>query len=351
MGRGASAANAGGISLATKQQGPPLQLALLAVQRFSGLAEELEHDIEYERIPSLTIAETETEWSFLRDLVAQQRKAGATVDLLDGEQSLARCPGLAGAFLGASYSEADAQVNPFQLTYAFARKAEQRGAEIFGDTPVESLDIENGRLRGVRTASGTVRADWVVNAAGAYSPFVGKMAGVEHAVLPQRGQAIAIELAEDFPQIRVGCASHLVAKHGGTHASSHCSFSYSPKARLGIGQLGGTTEFVGYDTSTTREALAEITAQACRLLPCLGPLRVLRCWAGLRPHHDGGPIIGQAGGPEGYIAATGHGGDGVSLSPITGEYVAEMIKRSDSTLPLEALLAASIPSAAAVAEG
>lgn len=341
LGSGASSANAGGISLATKKPGAALRLALAAVRRFRTLADELQYDIEYEEIPTLTLAENEAEWQFLQGLVAEQRAGGAAVELVDGARARALFPGLPESVLGASYSTVDAQVNPFQLVRGFAVAAERQECTLLQGVGATAIDVEHGRVRGVATDAGTIKADWVVNAAGAYSPAVGEMVGVTHAVMPQRGQALVLEPCSGLPRIRLGTAGQLISKHSAGPAAGHAthySFSYSLKPRYGVAVLGSTHEFVGYDRSTTLEATTWMAAAAARTMPMLGPLKVLRTWAGLRPYHAEGPIIGRAGGPEGYIAATGHGGDGVSLSPVTGEHVAEMIRRGNADLTLDDLL-------------
>ena len=101
--------------------------------------------------------------------------------------------------------------------------------------------------------------------------------------------------------------------------------SYLARPLSGTVLLGSTNEFVGFDTRTTREALGEISRYAKRLMPRLGRMHAVRAWAGLRPYCAQGPMLGTNGGPEGYVTAIGHGGDGVALSPITGVYVADVI--------------------------
>jgi len=142
---------------------------------------------------------------------------------------------------------------------------------------------------------------------------------------------VVLEASQDLPAIRVSGAGQLVAKHGGASAGApggaSVSFSYTSKSLSGTVLLGSTNEFAGYDTRTTLPATAEICRCATRLMPQLGRLNALRSWAGLRPYSGKGPILGDAAGPRGYVAAIGHGGDGVALAPITGMYVADFIAR------------------------
>jgi sarcosine oxidase subunit beta len=102
--------------------------------------------------------------------------------------------------------------------------------------------------------------------------------------------------------------------------------------------LGSTNEFVGYDTRTTREGVAGICRSAVNLMPQLSRLNAVRAWAGLRPYSAKGPLLGAGGGTAGYAVATGHGGDGVALAPISGLYMAEYIASDGRQNDLPAFL-------------
>ena len=69
----------------------------------------------------------------------------------------------------------------------------------------------------------------------------------------------------------------------------------------------------------TLEAIETILQRAVRFFPALKDLCFIRTFAGLRPYTpDGLPLIGPVEGLEGFYMAAGHEGDGIALSPITG---------------------------------
>jgi 4-methylaminobutanoate oxidase (formaldehyde-forming) len=72
----------------------------------------------------------------------------------------------------------DARANPTDVTQALARGARRGGARIFENTPVTAVIQSGGRVTGVRTARGDIRAQFVVNCAGIWSREVGDLAGV-----------------------------------------------------------------------------------------------------------------------------------------------------------------------------
>lgn len=328
VGSGASSANSGAIAMATKKPGLSLDLALASQTLYPDLGAELGMDLEYAVQGNLIVAETETETIFLEKLALEQQAAGVPAEIVDAARCKTLNPLLEGTVLSGIYCPTDAQVNPFKVTQAYATAAQNIGARVITGSTVEAIELHGDRARTIVTSTGKVRADWVVNAAGAHAEAIGRMAGVEHGVKPRRGQIAVLEASEGMPQVRVAAAGSLLAKHApsaGDKPSANVALSYLSRPLSGTVLLGSTNEFAGFDTRTTPQGIGEICAGAMRLMPRLGDMSVVRTWAGLRPYSARGPILGNGGGPAGYVTAIGHGGDGVALSPITGVYLADYI--------------------------
>ena len=122
-------------------------------------------------------------------------------------------------------------------------------------------------------------------------------------------------------------SKHAPAAADGAHGPLEAALYYCRRPFNGTVLLGSTYEFAGYDLRTSQEGVAGICLCVTRAMPRLRKLNAVRSWAGLRPHSPTGPILGRAGGADGYLVATGHGGDGMALAPITGLYLAETIAR------------------------
>jgi sarcosine oxidase subunit beta len=100
--------------------------------------------------------------------------------------------------------------------------------------------------------------------------------------------------------------------------------------------IGSTREFAGYDRQTTYEGLNAMAGQILRVLPGLKDLHVIRAFAGLRPYtQDGLPILGRVEVLSGFIMAAGHEGDGITLSPVTGEIIAGLVAGKPARFPLD----------------
>ncbi len=76
------------------------------------------------------------------------------------------------------YVAADGRVNPVDVTMALAKGARQRGVKIFEGVPALGVTSQSGRVTGVRTAHGEIRADYVVNCAGMWAREFGALTGV-----------------------------------------------------------------------------------------------------------------------------------------------------------------------------
>lgn len=349
VGSGASSANSGAIAMATKKPGLSLDLAMASQRLYPGLGDELGMDVEYSVQGNLIVAETETEAIFLEKLAVDQKAAGVPAQIVDSARCRALNPLLEGRVLSGLYCASDAQVNPFRVTQGYASAAQNGGARVLVGTRVEGIELRNGRVGAVATSSGKVDTQWVVNAAGAHADAIGKLVGVEHGVKPRRGQIAVLEATAQMPGVRVAAAGSLLAKHGpgaGGKSSANVALSYLSRPMSGTVLLGSTNEFAGFDTRTTAQGIAEICAGAARLMPRLGEMSVVRTWAGLRPYCATGPVLGDGGGPDGYVTAIGHGGDGVALSPITGVYVADYITREANRCDVRTFLELTMREAA-----
>jgi 4-methylaminobutanoate oxidase (formaldehyde-forming) len=80
--------------------------------------------------------------------------------------------------VGAIWSPGDGRVNATDITAAYMRGAQNRGARLFEDTPVTGFTQKGGRVTGVETPAGTIACDSVVLSAGLWSRRIALMAGV-----------------------------------------------------------------------------------------------------------------------------------------------------------------------------
>jgi glycine oxidase len=305
------------------QAHPLQQLAMAALRYYDGLDEQLKQetgiDIGLVKIPTLRPAFDEQGRSRLQAILAQQQQFLPGLLWLEGSRAHELEPLLPETIPGALLSPYEWNVQAAQLTLAYARGAVSRGATLVEGCPVGRLILQGQRAVGVETAQGSLHAETIVLAAGAW-------ATQWHAsrqtppIFPVKGQMIALQALPDF-QLR-----HTVYASG--------VGGIVPKAD-GTIFVGATVEQVGFDKAVTAEGIATLLTTLAKLTPALSKARVIRTWAGLRPGSaDGFPLIGPSRSVQGLWIAGGHFRDGILLGPLTGHLVAELIQKHSTPFDL-----------------
>ena len=333
---GSSGACDGLVFLQSKKPGVHLQLAMESRKRFEQLIKDLPIPIEFKSTGGMVVIENEAEFDAMRLFVQEQRKIGLDVSLLDAQQTRKREPQLANHIVGATHSLLDGQVHPIALAHAFALGAKKLKAKILTGTRVEGIEISGNRVVSADTSKGRFYADIIVNAAGVSAPEIGKMIGLQIPIKPRRGQIIVTEACHPMLKHCLISAKYIASKYNPDLAEGSSEGISIEQTKDGNLLLGSTREFVGFDKRTTVEGLNEIIIQTSKIIPLLRNLKMIRAFAGLRPYTpDGLPILGPVEKIQGFIMAAGHEGDGIALSPITGELIAQLIVDNRSDIPLD----------------
>ena len=332
---GSSGACGGTIFLQTKSPGTHLELALESSRRFVHLEQELGAGFEYHCQGGMIVVEHDEELRTMEKFVEKQNNSGLEVSLLDPKQARELEPSLSEKIWGATFSPMDAQVNPMFLTFAFLKAAQGLGAKILTNTRATGFQRTSNCIKSVKTDKGEIRTDTVVNAGGVYAAEIGALLDLEIPVRPRRGQLVVTEAVGPIISRCMLSAQYIAAKFNPALAQKGGGISIEPTAS-GNFVLGSTREFVGFDNRVTPEKLLHIAKHVGRIIPCLKNLNFIRAFAGLRPYTpDGLPILGTVAGLGGFIMAAGHEGDGIALSPITGEIIAELIVDNNTGFPIE----------------
>jgi glycine oxidase len=225
-------------------------------------------------------------------------------------QVRAAVPALGDGFQHAVHMPGVANVrNPRLLKALRAALLKMSNVTLLEQCAVSGFIHEGGRISGVRTAQGDVRADQVVLTAGAWSGELMAGLGIELPVVPVKGQMILYKCAEDFLPAMV------LAKG-----------RYAIPRRDGHILIGSTLEHAEFDKTPTDDALASLKTSAVELLPALVDAEVVGHWAGLRPGSpEGIPFIGAVPGHEGLWLNCGHYRNGLVLAPASCQLLADLL--------------------------
>jgi sarcosine oxidase subunit beta len=312
---GASGRNGGGIR---QQWSTELNIRLMqeSVALCKAFTKELGINVWLRQGGYLFLARTEREMGFLEKNCKLQNRCGVPTRLLDPAGAQEIVPELdVSGFRGAAYNPTDGILFPWPFLWGYAAGAVKLGAKLHVHTSVESIDkpARAGDDFVVRTSRGEVRAKRVINAAGAWSPAIAKMVGVELPDHPVRHEILSTEPLKPFlgPMVSV--------------LSSGLYFSQSMRGEI----VGGITVHGEAYTLAMGSRLKFMTTMAramVELVPRFGELKVLRQWAG--PYDvtaDGNPILGEPPGVPGFFLCCGFMGHGFMMAPVIGKYYAEWL--------------------------
>jgi glycine/D-amino acid oxidase-like deaminating enzyme len=150
----------------------PLMLESLSIWR--GLNNELNDETGFRQIGTLYICPTEKDYAKREAWLPYAREHGVNSILLRGRQVNDVLTGAIEKWTGALYTPDDGVAEPSLAAPAIARAAQRLGASIHQNCAVRGLDMQAGRVAGVVTERGRIRAGRVVMAGGVWSSlFVG----------------------------------------------------------------------------------------------------------------------------------------------------------------------------------
>lgn len=344
--RGASGANAGSLHFQLEHRliehvgvlGEDLSsyagLARMAVIDWRALEAELEGNIELKMTGGLMLAETAKQMRTLEHKAEIESAQGLDVTLLDKADVQAKAPYLSNSIAGALYCADEGHCNPRLLTHAFARKASSFGANFQMQTEVKALkrkgDVWSVTAQTGGTQEYTHTANVLVNAAGAWSGEVARMANLH---LPLFPVGLMISVTEKAPAL----IEHLIQ-----HVGHKLSLKQVDDGNLLIG--GGWSAKLpqhhgqwktDYRAVLNVDVLQKNLAAACQVIPQLADLHVLRSWTGttgITP--DQLPIIGDIDQAPGFYVAAG--GSGFTYGPTYAKLLAELILRGETSFPISA---------------
>lgn len=155
------------------------KLAQYTTQLYEGLEHETGQATGFRQVGSIAVAASEARLEELRRGASMARCFGLEVEILSPAAVKERWPLVSvEGVLGAVFLPKDGRTNPIDTTQALARGARSAGVRIAEDVKVTAIRTERGRVRGVVTEAGEVRADVVVNCAGMWAREVGGWANV-----------------------------------------------------------------------------------------------------------------------------------------------------------------------------
>ena len=240
--------------------------------------------------------------------------------LLNGEELRAFEPSLRGGLPGAWYFEYDAHLRPDRLLTSWRSLLTHRGVRFVENCGLQSLKKVGDSAVAARTTCGSIEADSIVMAVGAWAPRLSKILGFRAPIEPGKGYSVTMQRPESCPRVPMVFPEHRVVV---TPLDTEM-------------RIGSIMEFSGFDDGIRQQRLQLLTRAAAHYLHGPLPDRLDEEWYGWRPMtYDSTPIIGRCPSFSNVYLATGHNMLGLSMAPATGRLIAELITDTNPHLPPE----------------
>jgi D-amino-acid dehydrogenase len=202
------------------------------------------------------------------------------------------------------------------------RGIRERGG-IFLDDEAKGYIRNSDQVIHVKTAKGErLKADQFVLAGGAWTPEMTHQLGLRLPMQGGKGYSLTLKKPAELPRL--------------------CSLLKEARVAVtpmgGKLRVGGTMEICGTDLSVSRKRVQGIIESFCKFFPAFKAtdFEGIKPWSGLRPcTPDGLPCIGSFPGLQNVTVATGHAMLGLSLGPVTGQLVTDLITQSKTDLDID----------------
>ena len=231
-------------------------------------------------------------------------------------------PALLDGLAGAWFYENDSHLRPDRLNASWARQLEESGVRFVEECCLDSVETDGNVLAGLETSTGRMHAEHYVFAAGAWSGGLASALDCRIPVEPGKGYSVTMTCPDTMP-------AHPMLM---------------PEKHIGVTpfengyRIASMMEFAGFDTSIPDFRIQQLQDSARPYLrEPVGP-ELIDIWYGWRPMTwDSLPIIGRVPGLDNALLATGHNMLGLSLAPVTGKLIADLVAERPTDLPLEAI--------------
>ncbi|MFD2158445.1 NAD(P)/FAD-dependent oxidoreductase [Rubritalea tangerina] len=291
--------------------------ALLAEMslRSRRLFEELQEGADFglQKRGLLMLCKTQKALDGEAEVAAMANALGIKAEVCDRKRTAELDPGVEMDVQGSVWFEQDCHLEPNRFMEMLERKVEAGGGEIRYGAQVVGSEREGDKLKAVMLEGGEkVEADAVVVAAGAWSPDLARIFGAQVLMQAGKGYSLTLPHPVQLPEL---CSIFTEAKVAITPMGQALRFA-------------GTMEVGGNDLSVNPRRVQGIIKSVKEYFPQfdVSHFEGVDAWAGLRPcSPDGLPYIGKLSQYGNVVVATGHAMMGLSLGPVTGQMVADIL--------------------------
>jgi D-amino-acid dehydrogenase len=308
-----------------KRSAPLLRdLSLASRQCFEELAQISGNDFGLVKNGLLMLCKTEHALHEEANTAQAAKALGIPAEVLTPEETAKLDPGIKMDVAGSVYFPKDCHLSPHLFTAGLTRLVQTAGGRFSWETEVRGWRKNADGIEAVETNGGPMQADEYLIAGGSWSSEVARGLGLSLPMQPGKGYSVTLTNPKRLPAI---CSILTEARVAVTPMGSTLRF-------------GGTMEMAGMDDSINLVRVQGIIKSAPKYYPELSveDFDDLPAWRGFRPcSPDGLPYLGRFPKYRNLSAATGHSMMGLSLGPITGKLMAQIVSNEKPAIDISLL--------------
>ncbi len=247
---------------------------------------------------------------------------GLSAEQIDGSALVEFEPALLDGLAGAWFYKDDSHLRPDRFNLSWADRLAKAGVRFIEDCSLESVDKSGNDVVGLDTSTGHLEAEHYVFAAGSWSADLASALNCRIPIEPGKGYSVTMTRPDTMPERPM----------------------LMPEKHIGVTpfedgyRIASMMEFAGFDTSIPDFRIQQLQDSARPYLREPVGDEIVDTWYGWRPMTwDSLPIIGRVPELDNALLATGHNMLGLSLAPVTGKLIADLVTERPNNMPLEAV--------------
>lgn len=296
-------------------------LSFASRARFEELAAVLENNFGLVQKGLLMLCKTQHVLDDEAKMAERARQLGIPAEVLDAKQTAALEPNVRMDIAGSVYFPKDCHLSPNRFMAALKRQLDQLGVKFLWETEVNGWRMNGGQIEGLQTNRGELSADEFVLCGGSWSPAIARDLRLRLPMQAGKGYSLTLAQPRQLPAI---CCIFTEARVAVTPMGSSLRF-------------GGTMEIAGLNEEINPARVCGIINSVPKYFPEFSAKDFdgVQPWSGLRPcSPDGLPYVGRTASYMNLSVATGHAMMGLSLGPITGKLMAEILSGENPSLDI-----------------
>lgn len=260
------------------------------------------------------------------EVAAEAAEIGVEAVVVDAAEAARIDPGVEMDVAGAVHYRQDCHLHPARLMALLRQRIVEMGGTIEYGSQVDRLEFSGGRVTAVRVGDSRYEGRHFVVAGGSWSSRLLRQIGMKLPLLPGKGYSLTLGSPPQMPEL----------------CSIFCEAKVAVTPLGGVLRFAGTMEIGGLDLDIDPARVHGIVKSVSRYFPQFSEENFdgVTPWAGLRPvSPDGLPYLGRVDGLGNLVVATGHAMMGLSLGPVSGRLVTDLLVGADSFRPIDSLAA------------